>query len=105
MNPTINTSRINKQREDARAFANNTHYAEGRLTIFNEDNMTTYGFQDLRIWVPRLQKWILLTAIDQDKFMVTTESRADASREFYDRWRIFVQRAFNLTNLHINNIA
>jgi len=85
----------NAARQEAREFKNVTHAAEGLLVIINEeDNTVTYGFQDLRVWVPRTQTWDLLTANDPDKFMVNAETHALASSEFYNRWRTFTQLAY-----------
>lgn len=97
LSPALSTQfgAINAKRAEAREFLNVTHAAEGLLVIINnEDNTVTYGFEDLRVWVPRTQSWDLLTANDPDKFMVTAETHALASSEFYNRWRTFTQQVY-----------
>lgn len=93
--PSPEVARQNLAKQQNREYANVTHAAEGLLVIINnEDNTVTYGFEDLKVWVPRTQSWDLLTADDPDKFMVTAETHALASSEFYNRWRTFTQRAY-----------
>lgn len=93
--PSPEIVRQNLAKQQSREYANVTHAAEGLLVIINnEDNTVTYGFEDLKVWVPRTQTWDLLTADDPDKFMVTAETHALASSEFYNRWRTFTQRAY-----------
>lgn len=88
-------ARHNAEKAQAREFANITHAAEGLLVIINnDDNTVTYGFEDLKVWVPRTQKWDILTAEDPDKFMVTAETHQLASSEFYARWRSFCQKVY-----------
>lgn len=88
-------ARHNANKAQAREFANVTHAAEGLLIIENNDDDTvTYGFEDLRVWVPRDQKWHVLTAQDPDKFKVTAETHQLASSEFYARWREYTQKVF-----------
>lgn len=88
-------ARHNTNKAQARVFANVTHAAEGLLVIINnDDNTITYGFEDLKVWVPRTQQWELLTANDPDKFMVTAETHQLASSEFYARWREFCQKVY-----------
>jgi LPXTG-site transpeptidase (sortase) family protein len=98
------SAKTNASRADARHFANITHTAEGtRVITNNDDNTVTYGFQDLKVWSPRTQSWILLTAKDQDKFIVTCDDFTTASREFYDRWVKFTQRCFR-TRISITSL-
>jgi LPXTG-site transpeptidase (sortase) family protein len=99
------SAKTNAARADARNFANLTHEAVGiRFIENNDDNTVTYGFKDLKVWSPRTQSWHLLTAKDEDKFMVTCDDFATASSEFWARWLTFTQRVFrtriSIINLH-----
>ena len=69
---------------------------------FNEEEIDgriqhTFGFRHLQVWNPRNQEWIQLP----DKFYVTNEDRELAINEFWARWRIYVNKRFNLDFLQI----
>lgn len=101
----VHSSKVNAAKAEARHFANMVHHAEGiRVIENNDDNTVTYGFKDLRVWNTRTQSWQLLTAKDEDKFMVTCDDFETASREFWDRWVKFTQRVFR-TRIQLVNLS
>ena len=106
--PLPDIAKQNLATQQRRDYANLTHSAEGILVIINnEDNTTTYGFEDLKVWVPRTQTWDLLTSQNPDAFMVTCETQKLASSEFYQRWQTFCQKTYKsrifITALNYNN--
>jgi len=90
----------NNEKIDARNFI--TACVGERVIERDEDGWVTFGFKNLRAWLPKDQKHVPLSN-DPDKFLVTAENFETASSEFYARWKIYVQRRFKLPYVNIES--
>lgn len=102
-NSTANKTveQINKQRADNRAFLNQTWQCTGKRYTNQEER--AFGFTEVRVWNPIKQQIEVLTAHDEDRFIVTAETYDLAVSEFWNRWKLFVSRAFKLSYLRIES--
>lgn len=92
--------RENKNKEQARIFANQITVARGHLEHGGYQGQYEYGYLQISFWIPRLQQWVL----SDNTFIVTGDNYEDARALFWDKWQSYIQRRFNLKYIQIENI-
>lgn len=94
---SISIEQSRKQRDNNALWLNSTSTATGTRHIETDYPYSSYGFEDIKVWIPKYQKWFSC-----GNKVVTIEGPMNvAIREFYDRWRIYTNRRFNLSNIQI----